>query len=256
MQNYAELINGTNDLTMKKIISIATECAPAAYRNHAWDYYTLNHGTAILADEDSLNCYLAAYGIMHMVKMMSALKYLPTSAINGNYEIIDWGCGQGLASICLLDMIEHKNNAKRPSRITFVDASNSALKRAKLHAIAKLHNSNTEIHCVNANLSSTLDKHAKFHNNSTIIIHLLSNIIDIYGINHTEIANYISSCNAINYIVCVGHGRTEERANSFFKEFSESKIEVIFNWNKKYYWVIEERHYVYGGDLRVLKYKN
>lgn len=68
-------------------------------------YYELQRGKAILNNDDSLNMYLKSFGKMHKAKLDTAFAAIPypERLANEKIEIYDWGCGQGTATICLLD---------------------------------------------------------------------------------------------------------------------------------------------------------
>lgn len=85
-----------------RLIEQAKKNFHGEYESHPWDFPELKHGEGVLESENELNAYMAAYGKLHKLKMFKALEFLPLSEINGNFEICDWGCGQGIASICLL----------------------------------------------------------------------------------------------------------------------------------------------------------
>lgn len=59
---------------------------------------------------EQCSAYLAAYGDMHRLKLDSAFDELFTRAgkRTDGIEVVDWGCGQGLASGVLLDYIRQR----------------------------------------------------------------------------------------------------------------------------------------------------
>lgn len=68
----------------------------------------LIRGTAILEDEPHLNMYLRSFGLMHKAKIDEAFNnMLPDleKLFSLDIEIYDWGCGQGIATICMLDFL-------------------------------------------------------------------------------------------------------------------------------------------------------
>ena len=111
MRSYADTVASIKAFGTASMIEAAASYAPAAYRDCAWAYPVLDHGKAILRSEDALNCCLAAYGMMHAVKMVSVPDHLPAAALAGEFDVVDWGCGQGLASMCLLDILETGSRA-------------------------------------------------------------------------------------------------------------------------------------------------
>lgn len=74
-------------------------------------YNDLKRGTGILDDEVHLNMYLRCFGKMHKAKLDTAFGCIPADIdlFSSELEIYDWGCGQGIATICLLDFLKSKN---------------------------------------------------------------------------------------------------------------------------------------------------
>ena len=101
---YREKIAGLRELAMLDIIRICRELLPHQYRKRPWDI--VNHGTDLLSTEDQLNAYIAAYGEMHWVKCRAAFQNFSfEEELISSIEIVDWGCGQGIASISLIEML-------------------------------------------------------------------------------------------------------------------------------------------------------
>ena len=53
--------------------------------------------------------YLRSFGKMHKAKLDAAFKCIhnPSDLFGSPVEIYDWGCGQGTATVCLLDFLKH-----------------------------------------------------------------------------------------------------------------------------------------------------
>ena len=70
-------------------------------------YDELKRGIGILDDDAHLNMYLWSFGKMHMAKMEEACAFIPKmfDILSEEIEIFDWGCGQGTATVCLLDYL-------------------------------------------------------------------------------------------------------------------------------------------------------
>ena len=96
-------------------------------------YNDLKRGKDILDDEIHLNMYLRCFGKMHRAKLDTAFACLPdiSSIFSEEIEIYDWGCGQGTASICLLDFLRSKNIAHNIVSVNLVDPSIPATQRAR-----------------------------------------------------------------------------------------------------------------------------
>lgn len=97
---------------MMEVHRIVEQCynrLPNEWKSHPWDL--TEHGRKVLQSETELDGYLAAYGEMHIVKCRAALQNFPCRNTDDeirshNFEVFDWGCGQGIASLTLLDFCE------------------------------------------------------------------------------------------------------------------------------------------------------
>lgn len=87
--SYVDTIRSIMPLSFDNIIKTAKQHVPDAYQHAPWTYPGLNHGTAILQNEEQLCCYLAAYGEMHKGKLKCALAKFPFKSLDKNFEIID-----------------------------------------------------------------------------------------------------------------------------------------------------------------------
>lgn len=117
-------------LTFPDVIRSAAEEVPRFEWARAWE--VLEHGRTILEDEDRLNKYLVAYGLMHRAKILHMLDAMRGAFKNpaGRVSIVDWGCGQGLASAVFVDWLRKNLPRKRVASIRLVEVSNSARNRA------------------------------------------------------------------------------------------------------------------------------
>ena len=95
-------------------------------------YEELARGIQILDDDQHLNMYLRSFGPMHKAKAEEAFKNIPhiNSLFAQKIEIFDWGCGQGTATICLLDYLRSNNIEHNIKRINLIDPSLHAVDRA------------------------------------------------------------------------------------------------------------------------------
>ena len=69
---------------------------------------SLNHGKNILQTEDQLAAYLSWYGEMHKVKCNIAAQNFPYQELGMRIHIVDWGCGQAIASLCFMESLEQR----------------------------------------------------------------------------------------------------------------------------------------------------
>lgn len=185
----------------------------------------LNRGRDVLEDEDLLNMYLYSFGKMHKFKMMKAILCLFEHADfdKEDVEIYDWGCGQGIATICLLDYLNYCEIKPIIKRIYLVDQSNAAINRAS--AVIDYINHHQHITTINKDFNDLSIKDFPVSNIKKI--HLFSNILDVDSYNLYDFAGIFKKISyGENYIVCVGPCYNKERVDEFF-EYVEP--DVIFN---------------------------
>ncbi len=96
-------------------------------------FWSLQRGVNILTEHNQLLAYLNSYGPMHRAKMMSAINPIEQNDLEEELEIYDWGCGQGLASICFLENLNEQEINHSVNKFTLIEPSEIAIKRASLH---------------------------------------------------------------------------------------------------------------------------
>ena len=131
--SYLTDIETIGHLCLDDIIQTARKHVPEAYRYQPWTYPGLAHGTSCLESEEQLNCYLASYGEMHKGKLQRIMTDFPYSQLNADFEIIDWGCGQGIATVCFIDYLTKYNLVSKLQKVTLIEPSAVALERAKFN---------------------------------------------------------------------------------------------------------------------------
>ena len=185
------------------LVSQCYERLPGYMKAKPWDY--TEHGRKVLQTENELNAYIAAYGEMHIVKCRAALQNFPFDNLNMySYEIFDWGCGQGLATLTLLDMLQDRGKLSRLQRIYLIEPSRPALIRATNWV---KHNVGPGIDVVAINKYIPNDSNTLMPDvscSSRISINLFSNILDIRSLSLYWLANKTSSLANTNYMICVG----------------------------------------------------
>ena len=77
-------------------------------------HHELQRGVKQLDSYEQLSHYIFAFGLMHQAKLQQAYHSVFSNnhlAMNGqSIEIIDYGCGQGIGTICLIDYIKEQTN--------------------------------------------------------------------------------------------------------------------------------------------------
>ncbi len=184
------------------LVKYCLSLLPEELKHKPWSI--LGHGRDVLSSEEQLNAYIAAYGEMHMIKCRAALQNFPFDTLT-NFEIIDWGCGQGIASLVLIDMLKERNHFYGLRRITLVEPSEIALNRAE-RILRRYAQTDINILKVNSKIPSEAQDnnfpHFKAITNCTI--NLFSNILDLPFISLQWLANEVVKLGTMQHIVCIG----------------------------------------------------
>jgi len=183
-------------------------------------FRSLQRGVKVLTEEKQLFLYLNSYGPMHFKKMTTSFSFLPNEfLLNNNIEIIDWGCGQGLATISLLDYFNE--NMESFKKVTLIEPSELAIKRASLH-VQKL-KFDIDVLTINKDLDS-LNNSDFVQDDSKVKIHLFSNILDIDLFSLTQLIDLVKTTFVgENYFVCASpyvNNLKTSRLDGFVKAFS------------------------------------
>lgn len=222
--SYRSEIENIEHLTVDDIINASRANISAANSARPWKCQGLDHGTAILSSEEQLCCYMAAYGKMHEAKLKQAFSKFPTRELNEDIEIIDWGCGQGIASIALINQLEAWGAQGKLKKTTLIEPSSKALERAELNVTTRLKDTEVVVDVQNVflpsfnNSGSTLES---LHIEEPICIHLFSNILDIAAIDLKQLATIVAQTGYRHYFICVGPMNVgNERIEAFSRYFA------------------------------------
>lgn len=197
---------------------------------------SLHRGVNILTEEAQLFAYMYAYGDMHYHKLSEAFSYLPKNFFSKEIMIIDWGCGQGLATMAYFDYLSSTKTTQAIKNVSLNEPSELALKRAFLH-VHKFHLTN-QIYTVNKDLDS-LEKNDFRNYNEVAKLHLFSNILDMDDFSSQDLTSLIETKFAgLNYFICaspyVSNLKTS-RINSFMNYFSrKEKFKLYHQVDSKY----------------------
>lgn len=222
-KTYEEILHSYEFVCMDDIIEVSSRFVPSLYQSCPWAYPGLQHGTAVLETEEQLCSYIAAYGQMHKEKCQVAYKNFPFSSLKDGFEIYDWGCGQGLATVCMIDFLKTNNLLHLVKRITLEELSIAALQRAELHLKCAT-GGIIPVEIINKGLPVVIPSSnsiTKIETKHSIAIHLFSNIIDIELIDLKRLASLVTSSGKYHYAMCIGPAnRNERRIDAFCRYFS------------------------------------
>lgn len=213
------------------------------------------HGRRVLQTQDELNAYIAAYGEMHIVKCRAALQNFPFEDLEMySYEIFDWGCGQGLATLTLLDMLQERGKLSRLEKIYLIEPSSHALQRA-VSWVSQNAGPGVDVIPLNSYIPNDVNAvMPEITCSSRISINLFSNILDIRSLSLCWLANKTSSLANTNYMVCIGPKFTQNtntRINDFCGYFNPA--EYFSNINAYPYSYTSRTRHAYGCETRCFK---
>ncbi|MFD1315241.1 DEAD/DEAH box helicase [Namhaeicola litoreus] len=220
MENYINQIKALNNVSFQEIRKVAINDISHLNKSvRDQNYEALKRGTAIIETHDLLCQYLYSFGNMHKAKLKDAFTKLPPSVLENEFEIIDWGCGQGLGTINLFDYLSEKRIKNKVQGITLIEPSKMALERAVLHTEAYVKDPDL-IKTYNTNFEMLKPDQIKIKSGHPVI-HIFSNILDVAQIDLKYLANLVDGAVVSeNYIISVGPlNPTNRRIDAFYKYF-------------------------------------
>lgn len=241
--SYISDIRQIHNLTISDIVETAKSYIPARYRYQAWKYEdregrTLDHGTAILETEEQCNAYLVAYGNMHYHKLRRALddKEFPFTELYNGFEVYDWGCGQGLGSVALIECLRKKGLLSYLKTVHLEEPSEMARSRAMLHVQQALSDEAVALEETGKYLPSYSeddDSISSIDVEQPCAIHIFSNILDIESVSLKRVSKLVTSSGNRHIVLCVGPAnRNESRINTFLTYFKNENIKVFTDFRE------------------------
>lgn len=265
IDDYYRQIYSCKNLTTDDIISISHTFVPDSYKNRAWEYRdhlgkTLERGTAVLETEEQCCAYLSAYGSMHRHKLMRALdeKEFPYSELRDGIEIYDWGCGQGIGTMAIVEKLRQYDMLNKLHKVVLEEPSDVARDRAVLHIRKALEGYNTDIIAVSKYLPSDNGDNSNCITSINVeqptAIHIFSNILDIEAVSLKGVSKMITSSGQKHIVLCIGPAnRNESRIYSFRNYFVEKQISVFTNFRDTNFGHHPNRH-PYGCLINSFSY--
>ena len=202
--NYAYKLKYMENPTFDKVRDLAIKFMRELPKQLQDELYeALNRGVDILDSEPQMVTYLFAFGPMHQAKLNYAFKHLPEEFLaQPEINIIDYGCGQALGTMCYADFLRENGYSQKVKTITLIEPSEICLKRAALHASVFF--PDAEIKTVNKSFDE-LDEDDIYCDEDIPTLHILSNMLDILDFDLEEFAGLIKGqLNGYNQFVCDG----------------------------------------------------
>jgi len=243
MQDYIEKIENLHEPSFDKIKLIAgSSISSLSTKARDLIWQQLNKGIAELTTHEQLCQYLFSYGNMHKAKLHDVYKYLPDSLFIDGYEIVDWGCGQGMGTINLFDYLQSKGIENKIRRITLIEPSIAALERAVIHTKAYI--TNPEIVRSIGTYFESIKPDQIRSKSGLPVINIFSNILDLQAIDLKHLANLIDEVvYSDTYMICVGPlNPNNRRIDAFYAYFN---VPCLYSYETAsfYRWTIKCKFY-------------
>ena len=222
MKQYIKEIQSLPNPTFRQIKKIADNSLShltKEERTVLWK--NLNQGVDLLTTHELMCQYISSYGNMHEAKIQKALSSIrnPKEVFNTDIAIVDWGCGQGLATVCFFDFLKNQGIPNNTQKVILIEPSEQALERAKLHTNVYL-NDESKIQLVKKYLDDV--KETDIETNQSITVHFFSNILDVPQIDLKKLAQLVGeNVSGEHYFFCVSpliEGRSH-RLDAFYNYF-------------------------------------
>ena len=200
---YAYKLQYVENLTFDKTRGFAKRFIDELPKPLVDDLYSqLERGVVQIYSEPQMLVYLYVFGNMHQAKLNKAFENVPEVFFEQpEINIIDYGCGQAIGTMCYLDFIRQKGVSQKVKRVTLIEPSEICLKRAALHTSAFL--PNVEILTVNKTFDELSEEDINCEE-SVPTLHILSNVLDL-DFDFENFAELVKGrLQGYNQFVCVG----------------------------------------------------
>ncbi len=164
-----------------------------------------NRATNALISEQEAIFYIVAYGWQHYQSVQHLLSETVdvTSNIQERIRVVDYGCGQGVATLAFMDYLAQKNVAKDSVlEVHLIEPSKVSLDIAKLliSRLAAVHGIEVTIHGQQRDLDEAL---IPLNTSCGETFHLFSNVIDITAVQTAlpSLAKQLKSCTGNNFLL-------------------------------------------------------
>ena len=163
-------------------------------------------------EADEMQTYLAQYGKMHKALIYDALEQFIERLDGQSITLIDWGCGQGIASLLVLDYLREKQLNIKIEKVILIGNDTKYLSRAMLH-VDVLKQNDIDIEAIDVTHSQDIEKLNQTRTH--LSLNLFAN--DAMPLDYLDIESDIFE-NA--YFMCVSN-ESNERIDAFFEGISD-----------------------------------
>lgn len=212
------------------IINKAKEAVPDCLKDCPWA--DLEHGTKVLGNDVELNCYMAAYGWAHAAKAYWAIKKMLNNREPECFEVFDWGCGQGIATTCLIDYLKEFGELDSLHKITLIEPSGAALQRAVQNIRRVLGRHLCRIEALQMYMPVRFGRLngpviEEVNTSFPEAVHFFSNVLDLSGLDFKKIAGMICCSGYMSYVICTGPVFKDDYMYDFYEMFEREEAKCV-----------------------------
>lgn len=208
----------------------------------------LSHGKALLKSNDQMKAYLHHYGQIHREKLLRAYKHIPSDFLKSSFSVVDWGCGQGLASMVLSEYVPKQDIV---TDFTMVEPSARCLSQAEANLTWS--NPKSMVDIVKKREEEVEARDICVQERK--VFHLLSNVVDMPEFSGDGIRRFIEYNNELHHlIVAVSPFYPEEGRGKRMVEFVESLkgFRKVYSFQKH----VDDWDNDYSCQIRILSNKD
>ncbi len=181
MSDFSDGIGALTRIDFDKVLDVASSRVPRECWGEAWR--ALQSGKTVLEDESRLDRYLVAYGEMHRAKLMYFLPHTvkPEEFADSGVSVVDWGCGQGLATAVFLDYVRSRAPGVEVRASRLIEMSNAA--RARALAIVSKYDNVRDVREIAWLPGKAISGGDLDLPDGVPVVHLFSNILDVEAVD-------------------------------------------------------------------------
>jgi SAM-dependent methyltransferase len=176
----------------------------------------LGYGRSILSTHEQPDQYLHSYGPMIRSQWHQLLQ--KTTIPKGKVQILDYGCGQGLATALLIDNLG-REFLKRVESVVLIEPSAVAIARAG--AVLGCYCGKRPVISLQKLLDDLSPKDLKPLEGANNI-HLLSNVLDIESFQHFDLFTKMFQAKGQHSVLAVSHNRNFHGGSGRFRELEKN----------------------------------
>ena len=233
MSVFCDRISRLDVISFDKIIGTAATLIPQDQLPAA--KARVSGGIRLLNSESELNDYLVAFGEIHRAKLMEFLPHIPFREFEETGLIlVDWGCGQGLASAVTLDYLRLRSYHVEIKAVRLIELVRPALDRACGIIDKYLPSPDCEELAVKWNREG-MSALCEDLPEGVPVLHLFSNILDIVGLDIEGVRETVEKMRGgrRSYVLSVGPDMITKRSSppqllDFLKSFEKPQLLHVY----------------------------